>query len=224
MSIAIAGNHEQRRANSGDAVDCGEPITQQQSNGQKRVVKLADIGHRGERRAQNERRRGMLDASSAATADPERFAEVHRRVSGRHPRGSARGCEPHAHRASVPLRSATPDCHHTRDSRTAARPGPRVPARRPVAARNARLPALPLKTMTVRRGAGVGLMNQPLSVRPSAVGNVTAVKPLETRRLRIGNLSEREVDEPALLRPDDRENRQDARQRVRRSSLIGSGV
>ena len=75
--VLVPGDHQQGTAEAGDAARRVEAIAQQPAHGQQRIVEGADVRHRGERRAQHQRRRPVLRGEPRGDAAAERFPEVH---------------------------------------------------------------------------------------------------------------------------------------------------
>ena len=58
-------------------IDRREPVPKKKTHGQKRIVMLSHVGHRCERRSQDERRRRVLDGEVDGHRGSQRLAEVH---------------------------------------------------------------------------------------------------------------------------------------------------
>ena len=76
-SIVPASDDKQWHSDPLNPIDRLEPVPEKKTHRQKRIVMLSHVGHRCERRSQDERRRRVFDGEADSHCRSERLAEVH---------------------------------------------------------------------------------------------------------------------------------------------------
>ena len=76
-AIAPACDDQQRHSDPANPIDRREPVPEKKTHRQKRIVMLSHVGHRRERRSQDERRRWVIGREVDRHCSSQRVAEVH---------------------------------------------------------------------------------------------------------------------------------------------------